>query len=82
MVCVSFLHISCGNHKTLQMRTSIYMGLDTRNPVFWVFDQVGFKPAYSATETSWNIEILPDLSLDIILCMERITKALIRLHIQ
>ena len=30
----------------------------TRNPVFWVSDQVRLKTACSATETSWSLEIL------------------------
>ena len=57
-----------------------YMDLVTRKPVFDVFDQVMFKAACSAKETSYNIEILLVASLDIMLFRKLITKALIRLH--
>ena len=43
-------------------------------------DQVTFKPACSATETSLNLEISDLETRDIILCSERTTKALIRLR--
>ena len=49
-------------------------------PVFWVFDQVGLKPACSADETSHGLEILAMASRGIILYRQRTTKALIRLH--
>ena len=34
------------------------MGLVATKPVFWVFDKVRFKPACTATGTSYKIEIL------------------------
>ena len=43
------------------------------------FDQIRLKPTCSATETSENIAILPEASLDILLPNKRITKVLIRL---
>ena len=48
-------------------------------PVFGVSDKVIFKLACSATEKSYNIEILLVECLDIILSVKRTTKALIRL---
>ena len=36
-----------------------HMGLLARKSVFRVSDQAMLKPAFSATEASWNIEILP-----------------------
>ena len=56
------------------------MGLVGTKPVFGVFDPVIPKPACSATETSYEIEILPETSLDMILYKKRITGVLIRLH--
>ena len=56
------------------------IGLVMTKPVFGVFDQVVPKPACSATETSYEIEISPEASLDMILYKKRITKVLIRLH--
>ena len=56
------------------------MGLVVTKPVFWVSDKVRFKPACSAIEARYNIEISLIASLDIILSKKRITKALIRLH--
>ena len=49
-------------------------------PVFGVFDQVSLKPACSATEASWRLEILDTETRDIILSRQRTTKLLIRLH--
>ena len=43
------------------------MGLVATKPVFVVSDKVRLKPVSSATETSWNIEISLEASLDIIL---------------
>ena len=45
-----------------------------------VCDQLRFKPACSATETSYNLEILDLETRDIILSQGRTTKALIRLR--
>ena len=42
------------------------MGLVATKPVFGVFDQVVPKPACSATETSYEIEISPEESYDIL----------------
>ena len=43
------------------------MGRDARKPVFGVSDIARLKPACSATETSWKIEISLVSSLYIIL---------------
>ena len=56
------------------------LGRSAKNPVFGVSDKVRFKPACSATETSFKIEISLVSSLDMILSNKRITKALIRLR--
>ena len=60
--------------------TGSYMGWDVIKPVFGVSDQVIHKPAYSATETSWNSEISLVACFDMILSNKSITKALIRLR--
>ena len=57
------------------------MGLDATKPVFGVSDKVRLKPVSSATEANWNIEILHEASLDIIIYNKRITKALISLFV-
>ena len=54
------------------------MSLVTRKQVFGVFDQVGLKPACSATEASYSLEISDIETRDIILSRQRTTKALIR----
>ena len=51
-----------------------------RKSVFGFFDRVRLKPTCSVTETSWNIEILHEARLDIILSNKGITKVPIRLH--
>ena len=56
------------------------MGLVTK-PVVWVSDKARLKPFSSATETSWNIEIMLVASLDMILSNKPITKALISLWV-
>ena len=43
------------------------MGLVTTKPVFGVSDKARLKPVSSATETSYNIEISLQASLDMIL---------------
>ena len=58
----------------------LYMGRDTRKPVFRVSDKARLKPDSSAKETSYKIEILPMANLDMKLSKKRITKALIRLR--
>ena len=50
-------------------------------PVFRVCDQVRLKPAFSATETSYGLDISTIVSRGIILSRQRTTKALIRLCI-
>ena len=55
------------------------MGLVTK-PVVRVSDKARLKPFSSATETSWNIEIMLVASLDMILSNTPITKALISMH--
>ena len=56
------------------------MGPHARKPVFGVSNKVSFKQVSSATETSWNIEISLEASLDMKLSSKRITQVLIRLH--
>ena len=57
-----------------------YMSQFTWKSVFGVSDQVRLKPACSATETSYSLEILDIETRSIILSQQRITKALIRLR--
>ena len=40
---------------------------NARNPVFGMAGKVRLKPVCSATKTSWTVEILPEVNLDIIL---------------
>ena len=56
------------------------MGCGARKLVVRVSDEVRFKPACSATETSYKIEISLVASLDMILSNKSITKVLIRLR--
>ena len=49
-----------------------------RKPAFGVSDQVRVKPAYSATETSYRLEILTIASGGVIPSRQRTTKAMIR----
>ena len=51
-----------------------------RKPVFGVCDQVRHKPACSATQISYRLEISAIARRGIILSRQRTTKALIRLH--
>ena len=53
-----------------------YLSLVTRKPVFGVCDQVKLKPAYSASETRWRLEISDIKTRGIILSKQRVTKAL------
>ena len=55
------------------------LGLGVKKPVFGISDKVRLKPVSSATQTSYEIEILPAASLDMILFNKGITKALIKL---
>ena len=52
------------------------MSLVTRKPVFGVCDQERLKPACSASEASYSLDLA---SIGIILSKQQITKALIRL---
>ena len=52
----------------------------TRKPVFRVSDQLRLKPACSATEYSYSLEILKSDRRGIILSRQRTTKVLIRLR--
>ena len=45
----------------------LYMGCDARKPVFGVSDKVTFKPACSASKTSYGTEISHVASLDMTL---------------
>ena len=56
------------------------MCCDVRKPVLGVSDEVSFKLACSATETSLKIEIPLIVSLDMIISNKQITEALIRKH--
>ena len=56
------------------------MSLVTRKPVFGIFDQVRLKPACSASEASYSLEISDIETRGIILSRQRTTKALIRLR--
>ena len=56
------------------------MGLDVTKPVFGIVDKVRLKPVFAATETSKKIEFSLEVSNDIILSNQRITKVLIRLR--
>ena len=59
---------------------NLYLGLVATKPVFGVSDNVRFKAACSATETSQKSEVLLVASLDMVLYKARIAKALIRLR--
>ena len=56
------------------------MSLDATKPVFRVFYKARLKPVSSHTETSYNIEISLEASLDMILFSKRVTKVLISLY--
>ena len=62
------------------MYIHIHLGLVMRKPVFGIFDQVRLKPACSATENSYCLDLALE-SIGIILSKKRTTKALIRLRI-
>ena len=51
-----------------------------RKPVFGICEQVGLKPACSASEASESLEISDRETRGIILSRKRTTKALIRLR--
>ena len=46
-----------GVRKKLPQKSRLEMSLVTRKPVFWVFDQVRLKPACTAPEARWRLEI-------------------------
>ena len=56
------------------------MSLVTKKPVLRVCDQVRLKPAWSADETSYGLEISAIGSRGIILSGQRTTNVLIRLR--
>ena len=56
------------------------MGFDASKPVFTLSDKVKLKQVSSATDARETIEILLVSSLDMILSINEITKALIRLY--
>ena len=56
------------------------LSLVTRKPDFGVCDQVRLKPACSASETIYSLEILEIVSIGIKLSTRRTTKVLIRLR--
>ena len=53
---------------------AITFGPRREKPVFLIADGERLKPTLPATETNWNIKILLEVSLDIILCNKRKTK--------
>ena len=55
------------------------MGFDVTKPVFGASEKARLKPSFSATETSWKIEILLVASLDMVISKKRIPKVLISL---
>ena len=57
-----------------------HLGLNMTKRVFRVSDKECFKPVFSATETSWSIEIWLAAYLDMKLSKQGITNALIRMH--
>ena len=59
----------------------MYMSLVTRKPVFGVSDQVRLKPACSATEASYRLEISDIETRGIILSRQRTTSAQSDLHL-
>ena len=62
------------------IQVKFYMGLDLREPVLRVSDQVILKRVCSATETSYKIEILVVASLDVKLSNQQIINVQIRLR--
>ena len=58
----------------------IYLSLVTRKPVFGVCDQVRLKPACSAEETRYRLEVSDIETEDNILSRHRTTRVLIRLR--
>ena len=77
---ISFTFVSLKSSSYKVYTYQINLGLDATKPVFGVSEKVRLKPVFSATETSWKIEISLLASLDMILSNKRITKALIRLR--
>ena len=77
-----FLHVDSNesDHTVQSFLYACYMSPVTRKPVFGVCDQVRLKPACSATEASWSLEILAIASRGIILSRQPTTKVLIRLR--
>ena len=65
---------------TLKTKVKVIMDLIARKPAFGGSDKASFKPVFSPTETSSNIDISPVASLHMTLYKKRITKALIRLR--
>ena len=76
--CTYDMH-SLGLITEIHFRHHYQMGCVTTKPVFGVSNKVIIKLACSATESSRNIEIWHVECLDIILSVNRTTKALIRL---
>ena len=76
------LHLFLCNNNTVSNLINAYahMGLVATKPVFGASDEMRFKPACSARETSYKNEISLVASLDMVLSKMRITKALIRLQ--
>ena len=60
--------------------TAFNLATSRENMSSGIFDQVRFKPACSATQTSYNLETLDKASIHIILSKQRTTKVLIRLR--
>ena len=82
ILCIGNSVVSCDNmwNSSMNCEIRIYMSLVTWKPVFGVCDQVQLKPACSATETSWSLEIAHKETRDIVLSKQRTAKVLIRLR--
>ena len=69
--CINNQNKVCALHIQATSRENVSSG---------IFDQVRFKPACSATESSYSLEILDLVSIGITLSRQRKTKMLIRLR--
>ena len=73
---LTIFSIYCSVLILLSKKTATSFSLVTRKPVFGVCDLVRLKPACSATETNWSLEVL-DLASTGILSKERTINVLI-----
>ena len=70
----------CCYTRFLEIVNRLHLSLVTRKPVFGVCDKGRLKPACTATENSWSLEISAIASIGITLSRQRTIKALIRLR--